>query len=35
LSQNTRNLRLAIVLGIAAFAVYLTFVLMRVLDSGA
>jgi hypothetical protein len=34
-SQQARNLRLGIALGIAAFAVYLTFVLLRVLDGGA
>jgi hypothetical protein len=34
-SQHARNLRLAVALGIAAFAVYLTFVLLRVLDGGA
>ncbi len=35
MSQDTRNLRLAVALGIVAFAVYLTFVLLRVLDGGA
>ena len=35
MTQNARNLRLAIALGIAAVAVYLAYVLMRVLDSGA
>jgi hypothetical protein len=34
-SQGARNLRLAIALGIAAFAVYAAFVLMRLLESGA
>jgi len=34
-SQNARNLRLGIALGIAAFSVYLVFVLLRVLDGGA
>jgi hypothetical protein len=34
-SQQARNLRLAVALGIAAFAVYLTFVLLRMLDGGA
>jgi len=34
-SQRARNLRLGITLGIAAFAVYLVFVLLRVLDGGA
>jgi len=34
-SQNARNLRLAIALGVTAAAVYLAFVLMRVLESGA
>jgi hypothetical protein len=35
LSQNARNLRLAIALGIAAFAVYLAFVLLRMLEGAA
>ena len=35
MSQQARNLRLGIALGIAALAVYLTFVLLRVLDGGA
>ena len=35
MSQNARNLRLGIALGIAAVAVYLVFVLLRVLDGGA
>jgi len=34
-SQNARNLRLAVALGIAAIAVYFAYVLMRVLESGA
>jgi uncharacterized membrane protein (DUF485 family) len=34
-SQQARNLRLALALGIAAFAVYLAFVLLRALEVGA
>jgi hypothetical protein len=35
MSQGARNVRLAVVLGLAAFAVYLTFVLLRLLEGGA
>jgi hypothetical protein len=35
LTGNPRNLRLAIALGVIAFAVYLAFILMRVADGGA
>jgi hypothetical protein len=34
-SQQARNVRLAIALGAAALAVYLAFVLMRLLEGGA
>jgi hypothetical protein len=34
LTRNPGNLRLAIALGVVAFAVYLVFILMRVADSG-
>jgi hypothetical protein len=34
LTRNTRNLRLAIALGVVALAVYLAFILMRVADNG-
>lgn len=35
MSQRARNLRLAVALGIAAFAVYAAFVLMRLAEAGA
>ena len=35
MSQHARNLWLAVALGIAAFTVYLAFVLLRVLDGSA
>ena len=35
MSQGTRNVRMAVVLGIAAVAVYLTYVLMHALGGGA
>jgi hypothetical protein len=34
-TRDSRNLRLAIALGVAAVAVYVTYVLLRVLDAGA
>ncbi len=34
MNQPARNLRLAIALGVTSLAVYLTFVLLRVLESG-
>jgi hypothetical protein len=34
LTRHPGNLRLAIALGVVAFAVYLVFILMRVADSG-
>lgn len=34
MSQQARNLRLAVALGIVAITVYLAFILLRVLDGG-
>jgi len=34
-NQRARNVRLAVVLGLAAVAVYVTFVLLRLLEGGA
>jgi len=34
-NQRARNVRLALALGVAAVAVYLAFVLMRLLEGGA
>jgi hypothetical protein len=35
MSQRARNVRLAVVLGLAALAVYLAFVLLRLQEGGA
>jgi hypothetical protein len=35
LTRNARNLRLAIALGVAAFAVYFAYVLLRLMEAGA
>ncbi len=34
MTRNPGNLRLAIALGVVAFAVYIAFILMRVADNG-
>jgi len=34
-NQRARNVRLAVVLGLAAVAVYVTYVLLRLLEGGA